>query len=295
MQNQNFYNPAFSMPGYNAGYNGQIVHHAYGQPLVKAPNNQPITPEDQAYLMTGRHKFDMSIDPDKLLAAKCTHKDVKTGETTISMDSNGNCTCAICGAKWNMYDGTVEGVIAAINNVKNIIESIKSFYADMSPKVIEEMLAPMLCLLDMLYKLWEMAVANFNKYEQMNVPVNTVGMFGGNPFDQYNSVLNYAAQPVAVPQYPQYPVQYPQPVVPQQPMYGQSPFNMSQFGQPTGYAGMNPNMAPADPNAANPMAFVAPAAGVMPNGVPAPAAVMPNANPAPAATDVVQQNKVYQI
>lgn len=323
MQNQMNYNPAY---GY--GYNMPQMHN-YAQPAFKTPNNQPITFEEQEHLRSRQHKIEMTLNQNEVLAGRCTHRDVRSGEIAYTIDSNGKCRCAICGATWEMVEQDIKWITAAIDNVANIIQTIKCMYHDIPASVIDEVLAPMLCLLERLKALWVAALEDFKKYEDMNLnTVNPMSLFGGgNAFNQYQSIATFASYPQynaqmqpfnpqmnqAYPQMSMAPNGYVQQPMNQQMVPQTAPqFNNTQVVAPQGgyFGSMMPNnpimytdgnpTAPAAmpvgygnvPAAPAPMFNNAPAVGAMPDVNNAPAA------PAVATTtsaDSVQQHKTYNI
>lgn len=241
---QNYYpNPNPSMYGGYA-YANNNTYHMYGQPMVKAPNNQILTPEQQNYLMGlgSNGKLDLTIDPDTMLKAGCAHKDINTGESTVTITPEGKCHCAICDAQWNMFEGSAEDVKAAVDKIADIIQTTKLIYADASDTVMAKYLQPMDPLLQHLPNVWNHAVKSFGKYEDMNINpmMNRVSMNAGNYFNNYNTMVLTGG-------------------------YGYNPM--------PGYGQMNPQMAYPQMN--NPMGY-APQNGVMPNGQPVPNGMMPN-------------------
>ena len=99
---------------------------------IVLPNTQILSFEEQMYLRAHRRTldpFDMNIiHPDEMLAAKCTHRDVRTGEIAYTVDSNGKCHCAICGATWEMLCVDTDSIQPIIENVTDMINSIKQIY-----------------------------------------------------------------------------------------------------------------------------------------------------------------------
>ena len=317
MQNQMNYNPAFYAPNYAPQM------HNYSQPSYKTPNNQPISFEQQEMLRARQHRLDMKITQENIIAAMCTHKDVRTGDIAYTIDSDGMCHCAICGAKWKMTEQDLSYIKANIESVKNAMQTIKCMYYDIPAAIIEEVIAPMMCLLDKLEALWNAALDNFKKYEDMNFnTVNPMGMYGGgNAFNQYQSMTTFASFPQFNPQMTPYnpqmqqfnPQMMPnqgfvqQPANPQMNNQGAQQFNPQMMAQ-GGYFG---NMTPDNPlvfnGGFNPaggmsMNYGAPVAATNFNNAPGVGA-MPDTNNAPAApaatnatgADTVQQQKVYNI
>ena len=308
MQN-NFYPTANGMYGGNGYYNpygyNNNMYHTYGQPAVKMPNNQTLTQEQQDYLMNNGGNLDLSIDPDTMLRAGCTHRDVRTGDIAFTINpETKRCHCAICGAEWNMFEDGIDGAQQCVDRLNDIIQTIKVSYPDASDAVLVKFLKPMDPLTKKIPMVLEHAMRSFAKYEDINQPgVNRISMADKNVFNTYNTmaftggypqgfnpmmgqggmVNPYAGQPGM-----------PNPQANPNPMMGQGGMVNPYAGQPNmgnpmmgGYP-----MGAVDPNN-NPMGFVAPSAGMMPGAAPAAATVTPPA--APAATGEVTQQKVYNV
>lgn len=328
---QNYYPNPNMYGGYS--YANNNTYHMYGQPMVKAPNNQPLTPEQQTYLMNmaGGGKLDLTIDPDTMLRAACAHKDINTGESTVTITPEGKCHCAICDAEWNFFDGSAEDVQVAVDKVKDIVQTTKLIYADASDTVMKQYLQPMDPLLQHMPNVWNHAVRSFGKYEDMNNPMmNRVNMNGGNYFSNYNTMLltgGYGYQPTmpgyaqmnAQMAYTQMNNQYnPMAYTPQNGMMGQ-PQGMMPNGQYMGNP-MMPGQSQIDPQMVaaqmNGQQFAQPQ-GMMPNAQfngqqfaqpmmnnqpmdtsnPMMVAPAPGVMPAPTANsnEVIQQQKTYNV
>ena len=332
---QNIYPNPNMYGGYN--YPNNNTYHIYGQPMVKTPNNQPLTPDQQTYLMNlgSNAKLDMTIDPDTMLRAACTHKDINTGESTVTISPENKCHCAICDAEWTLFDGSAEDVQAAVDKVKDINQTAKLIYADAPDSLIKQYMQPLGPLLDKMPAVWTHSVKSFGKYEDMNNPImNRVSMNGGNYFNNYNTMLltgAYGYQPAMpgyaqmngqvagynqmngqMPVYNQMPNYNPMGYVPQNGMMGQPQgmmLNGQYMGNPMmpGQNQVDPQMIAAQVNGqqfAQPMMpatqfngqqFVQPMDANPMMAAPAPG-VMPVVNAAPATgNNEVIQQKTYNV
>lgn len=289
MQNQNYFN--------NGGYYGQPMApgQAFGVPMPKAANTQPLTEDQVKMLRQNDNKFDLKIDQTELLRAICTHKDPINGQSTLISNPDGTYTCTICGATFPFFEGSVDDVRAAVQNILNIMQTDKALWLD-APEAMTRNFYQLIPLLMKLPAIHEMSVKNFAKYENnANNPMSPMG-YG---YSGFNALQNLMFNP-----YPAYGAPMQQPMAPQYGMPAQQPM-ANQYGAPMQQPMVNPyangwgaSAAPVAMNGAmdpNPMAYnapVAPSAGVMPTAQQssAPAAPAPAAAPAE-----VQQQKTFNV
>ena len=300
---QNYYPNNF-----NGGY-------AYGVPKPQASNSQPLTQEIVNSLRQEGNEMNMKIDQRDIWRAICTHKDPTTGQNTLIQNNDGTYTCTICGERFKFFEGKAEEVDAAVNTLNDMFQTCKTIYLD-APIKLTEQYYQMIPLIKKFRALWDHAVNNFSKYENVNNPLNPIS----NQYGGFNALGQLLTNPYYGMQYgqpmmqPQAPMAYPQQnqfyAVPN--MNGGQP--MMQPQAPMGYPQQNqfyavPNMngqqggfyaAPNMDNTGNPLGYggvpaapVAPMPGVMPN-------TQPTAAPAPAApatqnSGEVQQQKVYNV
>lgn len=279
---QNFYPNAYGYQN-NGGY-------AYGVARPQPSNSQPLTQDIVNTLRQESNEFDMKVNQLDLWRAMCTHRDPTTGASTLTYNADGSCTCSICGATFNMFDGTTDEIKAAIKTLIDMFQTAKTIYLD-APTEMTKQYYQQICLLNKFPGLWDLAIKNFAKYENTNNPLSPIGNNYGGGFNALNIMLTnpyamqggmYGQQPVMGQNAPMQPVmgQAPMGYNPNgmypQPMYGQQPV-----------IGHNAPMQPMD----NPLGFGA-----------APVPQMPAAQntqqtaPAPAAqNNEVQQQKVYNV
>lgn len=269
-------------PGYypNNGY-------AYSVARPQPGNSQVLTQDQVNALKQKASEFDMKIDQLDLYRAICTHRDPTTGAFTLTVNPDGTSTCAICGETFRMFDGTMDDVRKAVEDVKDIMQTVKTLYMD-APRSLTENYHQQIALLNKLPGLWKHSVDNFAKYENINNPLNPIsGSYSG--FGALNTLLTapynmyYGQQPMMPPQQP---MMAPQQTVPMAPPAGFMPPQQPMMGAQPMY-GYDPNMAAG----ANPMAYGQP---MMPSA-PAPQQSAATA-PAPAPQNAeVQQQKVYNV
>ena len=269
-------------PNYNGG-------QTYGVAKPQAANSQPLSVDIVNTLRQEGSEFNMKIDQRDLWRAMCTHKDPTTGQNTLAQNENGSYTCSICGKTFDFFEGATDEIKAAVKTLIDMLQSCKTIYLD-APVEMTKQYYQIIPLLEKFPGLWDMAIRNFAKYENVSNPLNPIS----SGYAGFNAMHNLLANPwYAQQQMYQQPMGYPQqPMMPQTPMgfqtmgYPQQPM-MPQA--PMGYPQQNVDMT------GNPMAYgvpaqpVAPPAGVMPQA--------PTAAPAaPAAQNAeVQQQKVYNV
>ena len=288
---QNNFNPNFGYPMNNGGY-------AYGVARPQPANNQPLTQDIVNTLKQEGSEINMKIDQRDIWRAICTHRDPTSGAMTLTHNADGTSTCSICGATFRLFDGTKADVEEHVNVIKDIFQTIKTLYMD-APVEMTKQYMQQIALLDKLPALFDHAVKNFAKYENVNSPLNPIS----NSYGGFNALSTLLTNPYAM-----QPMGYNQPV-----MNGYAPNGQPMaYQQPMGYNqpmmnGFNPNpqmmqygqqpMMPMDPNN-NPMGYGATNAPI-PGQMPVAQNVQQTTtttNPAPTAqNNEVQQQKVYNV
>lgn len=281
---------------YNQNYPGYYPNQGYAYSVARPQpgNSQVLTQEQVNALKQNQNEFNMKIDQLDIYRSQCTHRDPNNGAITLTFDGDGNCTCAICGATFHMFDGDATDVQKAVDTVKDIMQTAKVLYMD-APHELTRNYYQQIALLDKLPGLWKHSANNFAKYENISSPLNPIsGSYNGfgalnalltTPYNMYYGQQQMMGQPM-MPQQVAAPMAPPagfmpsqQPMMPQQaPMYGYDPnmVNPMAYGQP-----MMPQQASAMNQQVPAMAQQAPMAA-------APAAPAPQNNE-------VQQQKVYNV
>jgi len=281
---ENFYgvqqNPYFQQP-----------QATFFQNRPTAKFTQPLTEGQIAALRQEEDALTVKVDEKDIWRAQCTHK--HNGASTLTKipvyDKDGTqigerYRCSICGAEFNMYDGTVEDVKKDLQTVMDILQTCKTLNLDIPPELASAYFQFM-PLLDKLPLLYDRSVRNFQRYANVE---NSGGIYSGNTYMQNNwgllgslTAQPYYGQPIGYPQQPMYGG------YPQQPMMGyQYPPQAAtpQFAQPY----------PMAPQQSNPFVANAPAPGVIPQPGVAPAPQAAPVQPAPE-TQEVAQNKAFNL
>lgn len=273
-------------PGYypNNGY-------AYSVARPQPGNSQVLTQDQVNALKQKASEFDMKIDQLDLYRAICTHRDPVTGAFTLTVNPDGTSTCAICGETFHMFDGTIDDVRKTVEDVKDIMQTIKTLYMD-APRSLTENYHQQIALLDKLPGLWKHSVDNFAKYENINNPLNPIsGSYSGfgalntlltAPYNMYYGQPPMMGAPAQPPMMGAQPMMAPQQAATMAPPAGFMPQPAMMGAQPM--YGYDPNMT-----GVNPMAFGQP---VMAPATQQTAAAAPA--PAPQNAEV-QQQKVYNV
>ncbi len=287
------------MYNYNPAQNNVYGNNMGMSARPQAKNTQPLTQQQIDHLVArnGAKHFDLRVSEDDLLISACTHRQ-KNGENALINVGGNRWRCTICNEEFNMFDGSVDDVRAAVENMKDILQTLKSMYLDMPDEVALKYMQ-MISLLDKLPGLYEAGIANFDRYENFQTYAYPNSNGGYSNFATMNNLLTgqfmnpamnqggYMGQPMMPGMVPQQPMMagqmyVPQPTAgymqPQQPM-----MRMDQYtNNPLAYA---PATQPA-PVAPAP----APAVGAVPTA-PAPTAT----TPAPAAQTEVQQTSTFNV
>lgn len=222
--------------GYGTPYNG--ISRPFQPPAPKM--NQLLTQEEINLLKNRSGAFNINVDPIDLVRSRCTHKE--NNQFAIQDVGDGKVQCMICGETFTpVYDNAVEKAQRVIEDVGDIINTIKLVYVDMPTEMGNEFM-PILELVRKVPALLKIALNNFGRYTNiMDQPIQGTGGFG-NAFSNLNMITNGGYQ---MPMGGYGPWGYPQPQMgygyyqqPQAPMYDP---NQMQYapGQPTPMAMAN--------------------------------------------------------
>lgn len=146
----NFQQP--QMPGY--GYATQPVK-------VPKPTN-PLTPEELALLKQKAPGFTLTVTPVEAAQAVCTHRN-ENGDT-LTTNSDGTCTCTLCGTTFRPVQATPEKVEQAFQVVVDCLETSKIMYLDI-PDEVARGFYQMIPFLKKGPQLYKIAADMYHKYQ----------------------------------------------------------------------------------------------------------------------------------
>lgn len=196
--------------------------------MLTSEDMKMLSQETRKHFITPITKFDMA-------ATRCTHK--KDGHFSIEVNPDGTAYCTICGEHFHVYDPRElddEEVAADCEKVIDYLQTIKTFYTDMTPQDIT--LFEAIPIIRRIPQMMKAARANYNRLD----------MYSANPFlANPNGYVSSAAMmnaiqmgyPVGYGAMPSYqPQMGPQQWGPQaQPQWGpQQPQQWTPQGQPMG-------------------------------------------------------------
>ena len=185
---------------YNNYFGGnQVGGTNYVKPAV-AKMTQALTQEEFNKLKNdSRGDFSFKVEPEEKLVAMCTHKDPQSGQTTLSNNGDGTCTCWICKQTFVLEENQamVDEVTA---KMLDTLQTIKTYYLDIPAEFAREYFQ-IIPLIERVPKLFKIAANCFQKYENNGLGVNQTGNmnsfgayaalgggygnFGGYPQGQY--------------------------------------------------------------------------------------------------------------
>lgn len=119
--------------GNNNLYNGQQQGMVqYAQPQQQYVMNQLLTAEEQDSLRTEKPEFSGKLSKKEYLRAICTHKDIRTGNFSLSYNEHEDThTCAICGETFHLIDlnnYTPDQITQVCSDFNDLFQSIKTMY-----------------------------------------------------------------------------------------------------------------------------------------------------------------------
>lgn len=178
--NNNYYNGGMNMMG------GSV----YGRVNpIKVTN--PLTQEElNTLLKSGGSGFNMNISKEDLARAVCTHKDLKTGQSSAILQQDGSFKCYICGETFNLVENP-EMVESITREYLNILQSVKSMYVDI-PENVARAFFQIIPLVKQTPELYKLSLNHFNQYDNNGFGgVNTANM---NTFNVYSAMAGGMTQ-----------------------------------------------------------------------------------------------------
>jgi len=165
MFNNNFNNGMFNNIPQGTGYtyNGM-------QPNNVVKFNNALTNEEIQRLMQKENQFSLQVTETESLRAFCLHRTPDgTGDTLVEDDKTGECRCYICNYVFRPLspDTSMEMLKDSVDNVLDILQTIKLFYIDMPVEVAREyyMIIP---LIEKIPRLFEYACKNYAQHTNIN-------------------------------------------------------------------------------------------------------------------------------
>lgn len=204
----------------------------YGQPMMQYGGMPPqpkfsntLTNEEMEKLRKKQNEFSLSITEDERLRAICNHRSADGMNDTLVQEPDGTVVCTTCGYRFKPVSRSLskESITEVIEDINNILQTIKLLYADFPVEAAREyfLISPML---EKIPQLFDYAAKSFQKYEQ-----TTNGYYNYNSSQSATQALNNLG----------------------------ALFGMGGFGamQPNPMMGAVPQMAGAAPVQGNPFGF----------------------------------------
>jgi hypothetical protein len=125
-----------------------------------------LSPEKLAMLRKGMTQFKLSVTEDEMAKGQCNHYDPQTGISALipDQDGSGGCSCRLCGTHFNTKNYSTEEVHDAVQNILDILNTIKIMYLSIDPAHALEFFQ-ILPFIEKIPQLYNIAVNDFKKYE----------------------------------------------------------------------------------------------------------------------------------
>lgn len=137
-----------------------------GATVQQMPMTQALSKEEIEKLRNKGGQFNIRLTAEEVLIGACTHKDLQ-GNFTITEMRDGQVACSICGQQFNLIQTTQDEVANAVNLVKDVLQTIKTYYVDIPVETAREFFV-VLPMLDRVPQLYTMAMERFQRYERAN-------------------------------------------------------------------------------------------------------------------------------
>jgi hypothetical protein len=171
-----------------------------GQGVQYTPPQQPhkiqniLTPDEIAHLVKDKNQFSLALTQEEKLKACCNHQWDNRPEDALTEDLNdGRVVCQICGYKFkplDAYQTTKESLQAAVDDILDVLQTIKLIYFDLDNTVAREYFQ-IIPLIERIPQLFEIASKNYAKHESvMPWANNGKNMSTMQAFAMLSSMLN---------------------------------------------------------------------------------------------------------
>lgn len=146
------------------------------RPIYRQQKNvqmsQPLTPEKYNIIKNKPSDFNLSITDEDVYRAICTHKHPVTKEFTLVENRSGgygDTMCTTCYETFNLRDRlTEEEVQGIVNDMNDVLQTIKALYVNMPEATIEEFFQ-IIPLIKKVPQLYSIAMANFSNIENSGI------------------------------------------------------------------------------------------------------------------------------
>ena len=175
----------------NFGMNPYMMGGGQYQPQPQARMTQPLTVEQIKLLRNQTPAFTLDVSEEDMLRSRCTHKTLDGKFAIIhNNDAEGTVTCSICGAQFSLMEVPKESADAAVRLIVDLLQSIKTYYVDM-PDSVAIQFFQMIPFIEKVPKLYEIALNNFNKYNETGMGNQSPNMYGFNMLGAITSPMAY--------------------------------------------------------------------------------------------------------
>ncbi len=175
----------------NFGMNPYMMGGGQYQPVPQARMTQPLTVEQIKLLRNQTPAFTLDVSEEDMLRSRCTHKTLDGKFAIIhNNDAEGTVTCSICGAQFSLMEAPKESAEAAVRLIVDLLQSIKTYYVDM-PDSVAIQFFQMIPFIEKVPKLYEIALNNFNKYNETGMGNQSPNMYGFNMLGAITSPMAY--------------------------------------------------------------------------------------------------------
>ena len=158
---QNFYQN-------NAYMQGQGVQYNPGFQPVRMHN--VLTADEIAELMKTNNQFSLALTEKDKKRAVCNHQKADgTGDALVDDTTTGKVVCNICGYSFKPLDSfqtTPESLQAAVDDVLDVLQTIKLIYFDLDGTVAREYFQ-IIPLIEKIPSLFQIAAKNYAKHESV--------------------------------------------------------------------------------------------------------------------------------
>lgn len=183
------------------GYNPNPAYTGYqyqGAPQQQDRQKNFLSQAEIERLMKKQNQFSLALSEEDKLRAFCNHiRSDGSGKDALVQNPDGTYTCQICGYTFKPLDAqatTRESLQAAVNDIDDVLQTIKLLFIDLDPNVAKEYFQ-IIPLIEKIPDLFDLAVKNYSKHDNINLFVNGKRNLGtAQTFANLAAFLNGAPQ-----------------------------------------------------------------------------------------------------
>ena len=178
--------------------NGNFNYAGAGYNQVQQPKVQSVyTQEEYNTLVKQENSFSLGITKDEYLRSYCNHRKLDGSDSLVIDPLTGIASCTVCGYKFKPCDDiSIDEIQNEVNNVLDILQTIKIMYIDMPVDTAKEYFQ-IIPLIEKIPKLFDLAAKDMAKHDNNPWNYNTQSMGAMSVLNNIRGMFNNGYVPTA--------------------------------------------------------------------------------------------------